>query len=50
MKIKRLEKKFGGSVGVFRPLVIPASGTSPYTIDAAVNTERMCGDDNDNSV
>lgn len=38
--VYRLEKNGGGSVRVFRHLAIPALGTSPYTKDAAVNTEK----------
>lgn len=39
-----------GSVRVFRPLAIPASGTTAYTKDAAVNAEKSsveCSMNND---
>lgn len=39
-KVYRLEKNRGWSVGVFRPLSIPASGTSSNTNVSAANTEK----------
>lgn len=40
----RLEKKRGGSVTVLCPVTTLATGTSPYTTDAAVIREKKLAD------